>query len=108
MKLSTAAQLVVNDLRNDETGRYVGEDIDIYREWTSDGPTVAEIDEAERGRQLTPHLAEAYRTMLRAGPGPVRTVLCDTQDQADHVDTWFEREAAGVDVLRPARAVIAT
>lgn len=76
--LSTALQLVLEDLREREPRRYddLG-DVTAYHEWLTDGCTVAEIDEAQRGRQLDAELADAYRVVLTAGYGPVMTVLLD-------------------------------
>ena len=76
--LSTALQLVLEDLREHEPHRYDHlDDVMAYHEWLTDMTTVTEIDEAERGRQLDAELAEAYRVVLTAGYGPVMTVLLD-------------------------------
>lgn len=94
MKLSAALELVLEDLCELEPDRYDHlDDIDVYREWVHDGPTVAEIDEAERGRQLDAQVADAYRLVLTAGYGPVMTVLLDL-------------EPTGAD--QPARLVVAS
>lgn len=78
MRLSIALQLVLEDLREQAPDRYDHlDDIDQYHEWITDRPTVAEIDEAERGRQLDAQSADAYRLVLTAGYGPVLTVLLD-------------------------------
>ena len=78
LQLDTALGLVLEDLRELDPGRYDHlDDIAVYCEWGSDGATVTEIDEAERGRQLDAQLADAYRLVLTAGYGPVLTVLLD-------------------------------
>jgi hypothetical protein len=105
VRLSTALQLVSEDLREQEPDRYDHlDDIDVYREWVDDGPTVAEIDEAERGRQLDAQLADAYRLVLTAGYGPVVTVLLGTQEHADELDPSLEPTGAG----QVARLVVAS
>lgn len=105
MKLSTALQLVLEDLCEQEPDRYDHRgDIDKYCEWITGGPTVAEIDEAERGRQLDAPLADAYRLVLTAGYGPVVTVLLGTQEHADELDASLEQTGAG----HVARLVVAS
>lgn len=94
MKFSTALPLVLDDLREQQPDRYDHlDDLDAYREWTNDGPTTAEIDEAERGRQLDTRLADAYRLVLTVSYGPVMTVLLGDQEQADAVDDYLQRAA---------------
>lgn len=118
MKLSEALQLVVDDLCEQDPDRY-GTDflgaageldefraVEIYREWSNDGATVGEIDEAERGRQLDAELADAYRVVLTAGYGPVTTVLLGTQEQADAVDAWIDQH--GTDTHHPIHLVNAS
>lgn len=80
VRLSTAVQLVLEDLREQEPHRYdhLGA-VEVYREWLHDMTTVVEIDEAERGRQLTAELAGAFRLVLTAGYGQVMTVLLDLE-----------------------------
>lgn len=76
--LVTALQVVLEDLREHEPHRYDHlDDIAVYREWLTDGCTVPEIDEAERGRDTDTDTAGAFRVVLTAGYGPVMTMLLD-------------------------------
>lgn len=94
-----ALQLVLEDLCEQDPDRYDHlDDIAKYCQWVADGPTVAEIDEAERGRQLDAQLADAYRLVLTAGYGLVVTVLLGAHEHAD--------EPTGASHL--ARLVVAT
>lgn len=107
MKLSTAIQVVLEDLREYDPRRYDHlDDAAAMREFLDQGYTADHVLEAERGRAISSTTADAWRTVLAVSGQVIESVILGSQQRADDVDAWLEREAAGVDVLAPARLVV--